>query len=606
MAFLSPVPKLYFTDSNGNPLVGGKLWTYASGTSTPVPTYTSFTGDTANTNPVILDSRGEALVFLDTTQIYRFYLTDANDVPVWASPVDGINGNSATSGNVLQNIPTGEWAAIKNGTSTYDCTTGIQTTIDNLNALYNGGTYGSGGGVAYAPAGRYSYTGIIMKKGVSLLGDGATNTVFRLTGASSTGIKCPAAGTMLAADVVANCYIKGIQFISGESAPVAQVQWNLIGFTNYRFFDCSVEWFGGCNGITVLNATLASSGGPANWYNSFYDLDLYRLASRPAGGIGAQLGDPDITKEQITTWKFFGGRVQGAGGGSGMQVRGTGNQWYGMVFESMSTAIDFGSSSTRGSTGNLMSGCYYEGNTVNRRFRANAENTIVSGSFITGGTDDDLSVSTTYLEANYYRAYIPNAAGNKWEIVQAGTTYRPTIKGSTLPGLNIENSATNYSTVFNGAAASASWSWFQFYGVNATTLLYEAGQSGLRPGADNTMSNGSASFRWSVIYAGTGAINTSDANEKTAGRGMTAKEKAVALAIKNKGPSVYKLKNSVTDKGKNARLHIGYMAQEIRDAFIAGGLDPYEYGINCMDQLEDGSVRLGLRYDELRAFLDGV
>ena len=72
MAFLSPVPKLYFTDSNGNPLIGGKLWTYNSGTSTPVPTYTSFTGDTANTNPVILDSRGEALVFLDTTQIYRF------------------------------------------------------------------------------------------------------------------------------------------------------------------------------------------------------------------------------------------------------------------------------------------------------------------------------------------------------------------------------------------------------------------------------------------------------------------------------------------------------------------------------------------------------
>jgi hypothetical protein len=95
MATLSSVPRLSFVDSNGNPLVGGKLWTYQSGTSTPLPTYTTSAATTPNTNPIILDSRGEALVYLGSSP-YRFYLTDANDVPVWAAPVDNVVGADDT------------------------------------------------------------------------------------------------------------------------------------------------------------------------------------------------------------------------------------------------------------------------------------------------------------------------------------------------------------------------------------------------------------------------------------------------------------------------------------------------------------------------------
>lgn len=605
MAFLSPVPKLYFTDNNGNPLVGGKLWTYESGTTTPTPTWQDFEGDTLNTNPIILDSRGECIAFLDTTQIYTFYLTDANDVPIWNSPVDGINGNSATSGNVLQNIPTGEWAAIKNGTSTYDCTTGIQTTIDNLNALYNGGTYGGGAGTCYAPAGRYQYTGIIRKQGVNLEGDGEANTLFALKGASSTGMKTIAAGTMDPADVVSNVYTKGIGFISAETAPVAQIQWNLIGFTYCNFYDCGIEWFGGCQGATMLNATLAGSGGPANWYNNFYNINWTRLASRPAGGIAAQLGDTDIGKEQITTYNFRGGRVSGAGSGSGFLIRGTGNVIDGVVFEALNTALTFGSSGSRGSTGNVVVGAYYEGNTTNNYIYANAVNTSFLPGFVTGGVDVDNSTTTMFVQPGNYLAHIPNAAGNRWKVDIGGTTYRPTFSGTTAPGIVLENASGGQSQAVNAATASASWSWWQFTG-NAGQLMFEAGQSGLRPGADNTMSCGSSGVRWTVIYATTGAINTSDANEKTASRSMNAKEKKVATAIKTKGPSVYKLKDSFADKGDKARLHVGYMAQDIRDAFLAEGLDPYAYGINCLDVLEDGTTRLGLRYDELRCFLDGA
>jgi hypothetical protein len=80
MASLSPSPKLQFFGTNGLPLVGGKLYTYAAGTTTPIATYTDHTAANLNTNPVILDSAGQAGVWLTDTITYKYTLTDANDV----------------------------------------------------------------------------------------------------------------------------------------------------------------------------------------------------------------------------------------------------------------------------------------------------------------------------------------------------------------------------------------------------------------------------------------------------------------------------------------------------------------------------------------------
>lgn len=80
MASLSPTPKLQFFGTDGLPLVGGKLYTYAAGTTTPLATYTDHTQANQNTNPVILDSAGQASVWLTDTTTYKYVLTDANDV----------------------------------------------------------------------------------------------------------------------------------------------------------------------------------------------------------------------------------------------------------------------------------------------------------------------------------------------------------------------------------------------------------------------------------------------------------------------------------------------------------------------------------------------
>jgi hypothetical protein len=91
---LPTIWKIQEFDVNGDPLSGGKLYTYLTGTATPKATYTDSTGNTANANPVILNARGEADVWILTDQLYRFKLHDASDNLI--KTVDGIGYASPT------------------------------------------------------------------------------------------------------------------------------------------------------------------------------------------------------------------------------------------------------------------------------------------------------------------------------------------------------------------------------------------------------------------------------------------------------------------------------------------------------------------------------
>lgn len=63
----------------GVPLVAGKIFTYAAGTTTPLATYTTASGGIANTNPIILDSGGRPPqeIWLTVGVAYKFVLQDA-------------------------------------------------------------------------------------------------------------------------------------------------------------------------------------------------------------------------------------------------------------------------------------------------------------------------------------------------------------------------------------------------------------------------------------------------------------------------------------------------------------------------------------------------
>lgn len=161
--YLTPSPKMQFFDANGNPLAGGKLYSYASGTSTPLTTYTDSTGLSANTNPIILDSRGEANVWLGGNN-YTLTLKTATDVLIWS--VDGVNGSFNSSNisytpagtgavtttvqaKLRQTVSVQDFGAIGDGTT--DDTAAIQAAINALSAAGVGGT-------VLLPAGAYKIT----------------------------------------------------------------------------------------------------------------------------------------------------------------------------------------------------------------------------------------------------------------------------------------------------------------------------------------------------------------------------------------------------------------------------------------------------------------
>jgi hypothetical protein len=86
-----------FFDNNGAPLTGGKLYTYAAGTTTPQATYTTVSGATAHANPIILDSAGRVSaggqIWLTVGLSYKFVLKTSVDVQIWsADNITGISG----------------------------------------------------------------------------------------------------------------------------------------------------------------------------------------------------------------------------------------------------------------------------------------------------------------------------------------------------------------------------------------------------------------------------------------------------------------------------------------------------------------------------------
>lgn len=92
---LSPFanPGAQFFDDNGDPLSGGKIFTYAAGTTTPKATFTDFTGATPQANPIILDAAGRPPfeVWLTYGDSYKFILKDSNDTLVGTfDNIDGI------------------------------------------------------------------------------------------------------------------------------------------------------------------------------------------------------------------------------------------------------------------------------------------------------------------------------------------------------------------------------------------------------------------------------------------------------------------------------------------------------------------------------------
>lgn len=104
------------------------------------------------------------------------------------------------------------------------------------------------------------------------------------------------------------------------------------------------------------------------------------------------------------------------------------------------------------------------------------------------------------------------------------------------------------------------------------------------PYNDNTTSLGAYSKRWSQVYAASGSINTSDANEKQDVQNYPDEVLDAWGEVKFRQ---FLFKDAVTAKGDAARIHAGVIAQQVVDAFARHNLDATRYGLLCYDEWSD-------------------
>ena len=104
------------------------------------------------------------------------------------------------------------------------------------------------------------------------------------------------------------------------------------------------------------------------------------------------------------------------------------------------------------------------------------------------------------------------------------------------------------------------------------------------PSTDNTTNLGSSSYRWKVVYAATGTINTSDARFKNSVKDI---DDALLDAWGNIEPKQYKFNDATEKKGEKARFHTGYLAQDIQAECEKQGVNASDYGLFCYDEWEE-------------------
>lgn len=180
------------------------------------------------------------------------------------------------------------------------------------------------------------------------------------------------------------------------------------------------------------------------------------------------------------------------------------------------------------------------------------------------------------------------ASTHKWRFEGAGDSYLSVASdglGSVGYSVNTPSGNRDLTWLETGP-------YWQLAGNGYNVRFYS---STIRPGADNTMDFGTSAFRGRTAYFATGTINTSDANEKTAPVSIAELSGQFGLdndLILDSWGDVqiiaFQWLDAIRQKGDDvARWHFGVIAQQVRDAFSARGLDGTRYGLLCYDEWDD-------------------
>lgn len=230
--------------------------------------------------------------------------------------------------------------------------------------------------------------------------------------------------------------------------------------------------------------------------------------------------------------------------------------------------------STQGSIYNFASfhGFYAGTTTQNRTVRASFGNydnqfkineNIFNRIITSPGSTTSNSIQLYNSSTGTYGVYMKLTAGHQY--------YTPSV------GYIGTNAASNNGYMYLHNARHSTGSAGIALNFNAITPCTHSGQN-----YDNTIALGSASARFDDAYITNGVTTGSDRNLKQDIEELSDAEQRVAQACKSLIRK-YRLISSVEEKGDDARIHIGIIAQELEDAFTAEGLDASRYGMFCQD-----------------------
>lgn len=668
----------------------------------------------------VMDKKGSVVYSApQATERYSGVITsvDAENVSYTPPFSGGIKTNAelkfAQYVSVLDFIPAVEHAAIQDGTSTFDCTTYIQTALDESDKVFaSPGLYNISRPLLMNRAGQVFFGAGTQSTTLRALPGFAGTTVGGSVGSAMIWYQAP--GTWTNADWIEGGRISDMA-IWGNSVGVEGVRINRVTsghvFRNLRIVDCTIGiygtkwgWITEFDNVYVLRATITAirllNGYNGCTFNNCFlyggdidtpvllDIGVDCYGNSYTGGaiegclVGVRLTNAQIafngTDFEVNKQKFFeikgiydpglvaanptvtitGCTFVGVPLFAGIEVTGGAAEVHGNFFINSGAAPGAGVYCMKGIAGADVTVigferlCISESNNVARGWNGQITTGLVFSRFTSiaaGSTSvNRLQVGDTSSRLGETSVEAARLVGKSWIPQQFGYV-RPAFNADTLQfsivGLGDVN--TQDARGFNGYVGSA-------YGLDTNSLKFYANDqaggpqttygksvlsagvttlnnkvrdyavwadsmlSAIRPNADSAVvahSLGTASYRWSTVFAATGTINTSDVNEKQQIRVLDAKEKAVAVKLKGL-IKAFKFNDAVAEKGDGARIHVGAIAQEVEQAFISEGLDPEKYAVFCRDVWftidgqqtlgEAGAVRherLGLRYEQLLAFI---
>lgn len=723
MSSLLPNGKQHFDDNNGRPLVGGRVYYYIPNTSTPKDTWQDEAMTTLNTNPIVLDARGECTAWGYGS--YRQVVRDFFGNLIWDRLVtDFTQKIDAAIAELTDDLgqPTGSdmIGFLQSGTGAV-----ARTAQDKMREGLTAADYGAAGDGADQTAELQALiTEGATRSGVATIGDGifAVSASLPLipdgtlagAGPKSTMLSRLGSGNLINSPLQDDATIRGITLNMRRSITGSDGH-GLAATGQGIWADAMVvQDFGSATGSGGGTGILFEGGAVHRLTNSSFYGDptagvsfgwifgdtitsfASGIYSKNIVGYAHELKNDAVFNNlaqltaELSNWALaFGQDTPGVDGAdfnvtvglvgkacdAGVIVgEGSYNAFYGAVIdttgspgrEADTALVRFSGSAVGNSAfdyvghGSFTQTVYFSGNRNYARVLAHDTTTTVAR-IAAGSRQNAIEIAHPGLRTSILSS-IDDSSGQALDSGTANPVWchatgqrigslsgtfhdRLGVSGALISGNHRwRHEHTQYAITALATPGNTGdivgWSYAipgqasqgkMFYAKGATSaddqLVFGIGaadsysytQAYFRPETDNNKSLGTSGRRWSVVYAGTGTINTSDAREKTEVKPLSAAEIAAAQDLARE-IGWYKWLAMISEKGDAARRHVGMTVQRAIEIMESHGVDPMAWGFICYDSWpeqspvidSEGNVlvsgwpagdRYSFRMDELLAFI---